>query len=76
MMLLASAVTGIKVEKPTFDLVGLVLGSFRTAGVLLLAAVVLGIVFGAALIVVRRLSAGRPIDAVSLRIAPPGQPSR
>ena len=35
------AVTWIKVEKPTFDLVGVVLGSFRLAGVLL---VVVGIV--------------------------------
>ena len=29
-------VTWIKVEKPSFDLVGVVLGSFRLAGILLL----------------------------------------
>ncbi len=65
---LAQAVTWIKVEKPSFDLVGVVLGSFRLAGILLLAAFVLGIVFGAALILSRRRANQRPLDQVSLHL--------
>jgi hypothetical protein len=62
------AVTWIKVEKPTFDLVGVVLGSFRLAGVLLVVALVLGIVIGAALIRSRRRTHGPPLDEVSLHL--------
>ena len=63
------AVTWIKVEKPTFDLVGVVLGSFQLAGVLLLVALVLGVAFGAALILSRRRqAAATPLEAVSLRL--------
>jgi hypothetical protein len=69
MSLLAQTVTWIKVEKPSFDLVGLVLGSFQLAGVLLLAALVLGLVFGAALIVSRRRPSP-PFDDVSLHLDP------
>jgi hypothetical protein len=66
---LAPAVTWIKVEKPTFDLVGVVLGSFRLAGVLLAVAVVLGILFGAALIFTRRRpTTSLPLDDVSLHL--------
>ncbi len=69
MMSLAPAVTWIKVEKPSFDLVGVVLGSFRLAGVLLLVALVLGVVFGAALILSRRRpAAAPPLDDVSLHL--------
>jgi hypothetical protein len=69
MMLLSQAVTWIKVEKPVFDLVGVVLGSFHLAGVLLLAAFVLGLLFGAALIRSRRRAAGVPaLDDVSLHL--------
>ncbi len=70
MMLLAPAVTWIRVEKPTFDLVGVVLGSFKLAGLLLVVALVLGIVFGAALILSRRLSP-KPtsLDDVSLHLS-------
>jgi hypothetical protein len=68
-MTMGPAVTWIKVEKPTFDLVGVVLGSFHLAGVLLLVALVLGIAFGAALILSRRrLPARTPLDAVSLHL--------
>jgi hypothetical protein len=69
MTLLEPAVTWIKVEKPTFDLVGVVLGSFRLAGVLLLVALVLGLAIGAGLIRARRrpASAG-PLDGVSLHL--------
>ena len=63
------AVTWIKVEKPVFDLVGVVLGSFHLAGILLLLAFVLGVTFGAALILSRRRPASRtPMDEVSLHL--------
>lgn len=68
MLSIGPAVTWIKVEKPTFDLVGVVLGSFHLAGVLLLVALVLGIVFGAALIRARRRPLRTPMDAVSLHL--------
>ncbi|HXK09974.1 MAG TPA: hypothetical protein VMT70_10040 [Vicinamibacteria bacterium] len=65
---LEPAVTWIKVEKPTFDLIGVVLGSFKLAGFLLLAALVLGLVFGAALIRSRRRLMLPPMDDVSLHL--------
>jgi hypothetical protein len=68
MLMLEPAVTWIKVEKPTFDLVGVVLGSFRLAGVLLAVAFVLGVVFGAALIRSRRRPQPSPLDEVSLHL--------
>jgi hypothetical protein len=68
MLSIEPAVTWIKVEKPTFDLVGVVLGSFQLAGVLLLFALALGIVFGAALIRSRRRPLPTPMDAVSLHL--------
>ena len=68
MLSIGPAVTWIKVEKPTFDLVGVVLGSFQLAGVLLLVALVLGIVFGAALIRARRRPLPTPMGAVSLHL--------
>lgn len=60
-------VTWIKVEKPTFDLVGVVLGSFRLAGTLLVLALALGLLLGGALLRSRRRTA-TPIDAVSLHL--------
>jgi len=68
MWMVGPAVTWIKVEKPTFDLVGVVLGSFRLAGALLVAALVLGVVFGAALIRSRRRPQPTPLDEVSLHL--------
>jgi hypothetical protein len=68
MLEVGPAVTWIKVEKPTFDLVGVVLGSFRLAGALLVLALVLGVVFGAALIRSRRRVPRTPLDAVSLHL--------
>jgi hypothetical protein len=68
MWTIGPAVTWIKVEKPTFDLVGVVLGSFRLAGVLLLVAVILGAVFGAVLIRSRRRPQPPPLDEVSLHL--------
>ena len=66
---LAPAITWIKVEKPSFDLVGVVLGSFKLAGVLLVVALVLGCVFGVAMIF-RRRPAKPPLDQVSLHLDP------
>jgi hypothetical protein len=75
-LLLAPAVTWIKVEKPTFDLVGVVLGSFRLAGALLLIALALGVFFGTALILRRRrLAAATALDDVSLHLGPAPGPA-
>ena len=63
------SVTWIKVEKPVFDLVGVVLGSFHLAGTLLLLALVLGVAFGAFLILSRRRPASiTPLEQVSLHL--------
>jgi hypothetical protein len=59
MLGLGPGITWIKVEKPTFDLLGLVLGSFRLAGALLLVALVLGVALGCFLILSRRRGGGR-----------------
>jgi hypothetical protein len=61
-------VTWIKVEKPTFDLVGVVLDSFKITGVLLVVALVLGLTFGTWLIRSRRRKAIPPLDDVSLHL--------
>jgi len=60
-------VTWIKVDKPSFDLVGVVLGSFRLAGILLVLALALGLLLGGALLRSRRRGA-TPIDSVSLHL--------
>lgn len=73
-MTIGPAVTWIKVEKPTFDLVGVVLGSFHLAGVLLVAAFVLGLLVGAALIRSRRRRPSLPLDRVSLHLDAHGHP--
>jgi nitrate reductase gamma subunit len=64
---LQPAVTWIKVDKPSIDLVGVVLGSFRLAGVLLVLALGLGLLLGAALLRARRRQT-TPVDAVSLHL--------
>ena len=68
MVSIEPAVTWIKVEKPTFDLVGVVLGAFELAGVLLVVALALGVLFGADLIRSRRRPLPTPMDAVSLHL--------
>ncbi len=65
---LEPVVTWIKVEKPTFDLVGVVLGSFQLAGILLVLALGLGLLLGGALVRSRRRAAETPIESVSLRL--------
>jgi hypothetical protein len=73
-MTIGPAVTWIKVEKPTFDLIGVVLGSFKLAGVLLVVALALGFLLGAALIRSRRRRTARPLDRVSLHLDAHGGP--
>jgi len=48
------AITWIKVERPTFDLVGVIVSSFELTGLLLLAALGLGGLLGCTLILRRR----------------------
>jgi hypothetical protein len=55
-------VTWIRVEKPTFDLLGVLLSSLELTGFILAFALVLGIVLGVSLILRRRRSAGGPED--------------
>ena len=56
-------VTWIKVEKPVFDLVGVVLYSLGLAGLCALVALVLGAALGFALIArTRKLESQRPYD--------------
>ncbi len=62
-------VTWIHVEKPTFDLVGLVLSSLKLTGLLLLIAVALGGLLGLALILYRRDKPPRSLlEPVSLHL--------
>jgi len=62
-------ITWVKVEKDTFDLVGVVLGSFKLAGALLAGALLLG-VLGGVLFVLRRRRVPRvpPIERLSLHL--------
>jgi hypothetical protein len=63
------AITWIKVEKPTFDLVGVVLGSFKLAGFMFVAAFLIGLLVGGALILARRRKTlAPPLDDVSLHL--------
>jgi hypothetical protein len=61
-------ITWVKVEKPTFDLVGVVLGSLSLAGLLALGALTLGSMFGCLLIRRRRRLWAPPTDAVALHL--------
>lgn len=62
-------ITWIKVERPTFDLVALVLGSFRLAGILVVGALLFGVAVGAALVLAqRRRNPVPPLDDVSLHL--------
>ena len=53
-LLAVETITWVKVQKPTFDLVGVVLGSFVLAGVCVLAALALGGILGFGFILRRR----------------------
>ena len=61
------SVVWIKVAKPTFDLVGVLMSSLGLTTVLVGVAVVMGMVFGLSLIIRRRRQAlGHIFDAISL----------
>ncbi len=62
------AITWIKVERPTFDLVGVIMSSFELTGLLLVFAVLVGLLLGLSLILRRRRTGLPAIDAISLRL--------
>jgi len=62
-------VTWIRVEKPTFDMVGVILSSLKLTGILVLIALALGIGLGLTWIVRRRKQPPRSVlEPVSLRL--------
>ncbi len=67
----AETVTWIRVEKPTFDLIGVVLGSLALAAALVGVALVLGLAFALVLIRRDRSVDGGPLDALSLHVDRP-----
>jgi hypothetical protein len=69
LLLQEPAITWIKVEKPTFDLVGVVLGSFKLVGAMLVLAVVVGLLLGGVFILARRRrTLVPPLDDISLHL--------
>jgi len=69
LLLQEPVITWIKVEKPTFDLVGVVLGSFKLAGAMLVVALLLGILGGVLFVLRRRrVTSASPADALSLHL--------
>ena len=63
------AITWIKVEKPTFDLVGVVLGSFKLAGATMVGALLVGVMIGVVFVLARRRHYSTPpLDDISLHL--------
>ena len=73
-MSLPGPITWIKVEKPVFDLVGVVLSSFKLAGLVAAAALVLGGLLGVFLIL-RQRRGGSP-RTTSIRLETDPRPRR
>ena len=71
LLLQSAPVTWIKVEKPVFDLVGVVLNSLGLAAICSAAALVLGAMLGAAFIARRRRQAEDWSETVSLHLEAP-----
>jgi ABC-type spermidine/putrescine transport system permease subunit II len=65
---LAQSVTWIKVEKPVFDLVGVVLNSLGLAAICALVAFTLGTALGLAFIARRRREAESWAEGISLHL--------
>lgn len=68
------SVTWIKVEKPVFDLVGVVLNSLGLAFVCAVISLVLGLALGACFVARRRRQALSWAEEISLHLAAPGPP--
>jgi ABC-type spermidine/putrescine transport system permease subunit II len=66
------SVTWIKVEKPVFDLVGVVLSSLGLAFICAAISFVLGIALGAWFVARRRRQAQSWAEEISLHLAEPG----
>jgi hypothetical protein len=65
-------ITWVKVEKPTFDLMGVVLGSFKLAGVMLVGALLLGVLGGVIFVLRRRRVPPAPVvEKLSLHLDAP-----
>jgi hypothetical protein len=65
------AITWVKIERPFFDLGGVLIASLEIVGSLLIAALLLGGFFGLLLLWKRRRETGPPIEATSLRLQTP-----
>jgi len=68
LLLADTPVIYIKVEKPVFDLVGVVLSSLGLAGICAAVALVLGIAFGIGIILRRRRRAESWSETVTLHL--------
>ena len=68
-LLAVQSVTWIKVDRPTFDLVGVVLSSLGLAGICAAIALVFGAALGLSFIVRGRRALGAPSHRVSLHLA-------
>ena len=66
-----TAITWVKIERPFFDLGGVLVASVEIVGSLLLVALLLGGFFGLLLLWKRRRETAPPMDAISLRLQAP-----
>ena len=64
----SESVTWIKVERPSFDLAGVLISSLQITGGLLVIALVLGTVFGLTMVWRRRGQDRSPAERLSLRL--------
>ena len=67
-MTVAESVTWIKVERPSFDLAGVLISSLQITGGLLVIALVLGTLFGLTMVWRRRGQDRSPAERLSLRL--------
>ena len=72
--LAVETITWVKVQKPTFDLVGVVLGSFVLAGVCVLVALALGGILGFGFILRNRRLPPREVVSWGVLAAHPPDP--
>ena len=68
-VLAVPSVTWIKIDRPTFDLVGVVLGSLGLAGICAAIALTFGAALGLGFIVRGRRALGAPSQRVALHLA-------